>query len=95
MNSILSMAMVAGLIGVVLGSRFQLLILVPGIGVISFLTAIFCIANGLGILSTAAAIAANITSLQLGYLLGAVAQYAPGLREPLNSQERIGRDAFR
>lgn len=71
--------LLAFLLGAVLGMRFKVFILIPAIGLIFIAILAGAIACGSGMASTLIAAVLASSSLQIGYVLGTIAQYSVAL----------------
>ena len=71
--------LLAFLLGAVLGMRFKVFILIPAIGLIFIAILAGAIACGSGMAGTLIAAVLASSSLQIGYVLGTIAQYSVAL----------------
>ena len=71
--------LLAFLLGAVLGMRFKVFILIPAIGLIFIAILAGAIARGSGMAGTLIAAVLASSSVQIGYVLGTIAQYSVAL----------------
>ena len=82
---------ISAIVGVALGLRFKLLILVPAIGLVAAIIGAGGVGSGESPWHLALAIAAAAISIQVGYLGGAMVRHMSGaIRTKLNSRAREG-----
>ncbi len=79
--------------GLVLGTRFKIITLVPAIGLILVASTVLGIARSAGFGATVLAAAAAIIGLQLGYLGGVGARLALGRSENVRDPKRNSKHA--